>query len=173
MTSHGRGKFRWAMLGSVAEAVVRASLEPVILVGRHCETAWSGERARLLVAVDCSTVDDPVVPVAVEWAKTLGLGVQVAHVVHPLDVASGKTPNPEPNAIARSIAAAGIDTTAEELPGWYVAGTLADAARETPAALIAMRTHAPTGLARASIGSVTMATLSVAPCPVLVVPPTS
>jgi nucleotide-binding universal stress UspA family protein len=172
MTSHGRGKLRWAFLGSVAEAVVRESLEPVILVGRHCDEAWPAPDARLLVAVECSTVDDPVVPVAIEWAKTLGMGVQVTHVVHPLDVAAGETPNPEPAAIAQSIATAGIDATSEEPPGWYIAGTLADAARETPASLIAMRTHAPTGMARVSLGSVTMATVNVAPCPVLVVPPT-
>jgi nucleotide-binding universal stress UspA family protein len=36
MTTHGRGRIRWALLGSVAEEVVRESSDPVLLLGRHC-----------------------------------------------------------------------------------------------------------------------------------------
>ena len=36
MTSHGRGRLRWAVLGSVAETVVASSTRPVVLVGPHC-----------------------------------------------------------------------------------------------------------------------------------------
>ena len=36
MTTHGRGRFRWAMIGSVAEGVVSRSDVPVVLAGPRC-----------------------------------------------------------------------------------------------------------------------------------------
>jgi nucleotide-binding universal stress UspA family protein len=52
MTSHGRGGLRWAVLGSVAEEVIRAAHGPVILVGRRCATEPPPVDGHLLVCVD-------------------------------------------------------------------------------------------------------------------------
>ena len=41
MTSHGRGRLRWAFLGSVAEQVMSESHDPVVLLGRQCGTAMA------------------------------------------------------------------------------------------------------------------------------------
>ena len=50
----------------------------------------------------------------------------------------------------------------------YVAGALADFADDLPAAMIVASSHARTGLARVALGSVTMAVLHQATCPLLV-----
>lgn len=38
MATHGRGGLGRMLLGSVAEAVLKASANPVLLVGEHCRT---------------------------------------------------------------------------------------------------------------------------------------
>jgi nucleotide-binding universal stress UspA family protein len=50
----------------------------------------------------------------------------------------------------------------------FVAGGLADCAADLPAAMMAINTHARTGIHRFVMGSETMAVLHLAPCPVLV-----
>ncbi len=55
------------------------------------------------------------------------------------------------------------------LSSTYVAGAVADYAGDLPAALIAMNTAARTGLARVTLGSVTMGVLHLSDCPLLVI----
>ncbi|HTK15162.1 MAG TPA: universal stress protein, partial [Acidimicrobiia bacterium] len=69
MTSHGRGRVRWAVLGSVAEQVVHETRRPIVLVGRHCRDDWLDDARYMLVCVDGKTVEDPVIPVAIRWAQ--------------------------------------------------------------------------------------------------------
>ena len=85
MTTHGRGRIRWALLGSVAEEVVRESSDPVMLLGRHCRTDWPNNFRKMVVCVDGASAAPAVEPDAVEWAKALGLDVHVVTVIHPLD----------------------------------------------------------------------------------------
>ena len=53
----------------------------------------------------------------------------------------------------------------------FIGGALADFAEEPAATLMVMAAHRHRGLARAALGSTTMAVLNVASCPVLVIPP--
>ena len=170
MTTHGRGSFRWAMLGSVAEQVVRENLKPLLLVGRHCRADWAGDAGLMAVCVDGSERTEPVVPVAAAWARTLGLDVRVVVVRHPLDVEAAMHPSGIGPAIADGFAASGVHATSIELSATFVAGAIADFARELPATLIAMNTHGRAGVARVALGSVAMATVGLAECPVLLAP---
>ena len=170
MTSHGRGTFRWAMLGSVAEEVVRKTREPMLLVGRHCSDAWPGDFRHMLVCVDGSNVADPIIPVATRWAKALGLDARVAHVVHPLDVEGATHPNEVLDAIVEHFVADGVNAVPVVLRGSHTAGAIADFARELPATLVAMNTHARGGMARLALGSVAMGTVGLADCPLLLTP---
>jgi nucleotide-binding universal stress UspA family protein len=170
MTSHGRGRLRWAVLGSVAEQAVHEARRPMLLVGQGCEIDWRPTRECLLVCVDGANVADPIVPVATQWAQALDLPVRVASVMHPLDVEGVTHPNKVVAAIVDHFGAAGLDASAILLRGSYVAGAIADAARDLPATMIAMNTHSRTGAARLALGSVAMATVGLAPCPVLLVP---
>jgi nucleotide-binding universal stress UspA family protein len=51
----------------------------------------------------------------------------------------------------------------------YPAGALADLAESLAVGLVAMNSHARTGVARIALGSVTMGVVGMARCPVLVV----
>jgi nucleotide-binding universal stress UspA family protein len=173
MASHSRGRIGWAVLGSVAEAVTHDSRRPMLVVGRNCREDWPEVMQDLryvLVCVDGSTVHDPVVPIALSWAKALALDVQVARVIHPLDLGGIDAPDYAVNAIAHRFAAAGVDARAVVLDGAHAAGVIADYASELPAALVVMNTHARGGWARMTLGSVAIATVGLAECPVLLVP---
>jgi nucleotide-binding universal stress UspA family protein len=167
MSSHGRGRFRWAVLGSVAEQVVSESRRPILLVGRHCRADWPKEVSHMLVCVDGSTVADPIVPVATRWATALGLDVHVAVVIHPLDFEGVSFPDEAVDAIVARFVAAGVEAAPVVLRGVHTAGAIADYASEVPVALIAMSTHARGGMARFALGSVAMGTVGLAECPLL------
>ncbi len=170
MTSHGRGTFRWAVLGSVAEEVVRKVRKPALLVGPHCNASWPNDFRHMLVCVDGSSVADPVVPVATRWAKALGLDVRVASVIHPLDVEGATHPNPVLDPIVERFEADGVHAAAAVLRDSYTAGAIADFPRELPATLVAMNTHARGGMARIALGSIAMGVVSLAGVPLLLAP---
>jgi nucleotide-binding universal stress UspA family protein len=167
MTSHGRGGLRWSMLGSTAEEVVRRSDRPVLLVGRHCRDDFLGRGTHMLAAIDTAEHATRLAPLAREWATHLGLQMDAAVVVHPLDVESHQRPAPLLDPIVDEFGGAG-NVRATLLSSTYVAGALADHAEELPAAIVAMNTEGRTGLARVALGSVTMGVLHLAACPLLV-----
>ena len=167
MTSHGHGRVMWSMLGSTAEEVVRQSTRPVLLVGRNCHGDFLSPDAHLLTCVDGSEASERIAPTAREWAEQLGLAIDAAFVKHPLDVESAEHPESIVDPIVDAFGGP-EHVRAHLLTGSYVAGTLADLAGDLPAGIIAMSSHGRTGLARATLGSVTMAVLQIAPCPLLV-----
>jgi nucleotide-binding universal stress UspA family protein len=168
MTSHGRGGLRWAMLGSVAEDVVRRSERPVLLVGRHCATDPVARRGPVLLCVDGSASSEFVAPAAAAWADRLGLGLEVAVVVHPLDVPDAEHPEELLDPITERLAAHGVACAPAMLRAGYPAGALADHADSIGASMIAMTTRARRGAGRVALGSVSMGVLGSARCPVLV-----
>lgn len=165
MTTHGRGRLAWAVLGSVAEQVVRDSNAPVLLVGRHCAAAWPTGARRMAVAVDGATAAPPAIPEAIAWAKAFQLEVDVVTVVHPLD---REGPDKVVDAIVHRVESEGVRARRAILRGSYTAGVLADAAVQAEADLVVMSTHARAGAERFALGSVTMGVVGMAPCPVLV-----
>ena len=165
MTSHGRGRLRWALLGSVAEEVVAAANKPIVLVGRHCRAAWPDGLQHLLMCVDGTTATPAVEPVAIEWAEALDLEVHVATVIHPLDTAR---PDALLDEIAGRFETAGLRARTNIIRSSYPAGALADLADAQGASLVAMSNHARTGAARFALGSVTIGVVALAGSPVLV-----
>ncbi len=165
MTTHGRGRVRWALLGSVAEEVVRGSSDPVMLLGRHCRTEWPNNFRKMVVCVDGANAAPAVEPDAVEWAKALGLDVHVATVIHPLDTVG---PDEVLDAIVGRVEAQGLHAHKCVLRSGYPAGAIADFAEGIDADLVAMSSHARTGTARVALGSVTMGVVGMARCPLLV-----
>ena len=170
MASHGRGRLRWAVLGSVAEQVVHETRRPIVLVGRHCRDDWPGDARYMLVCVDGTTVADPIIPIATQWAKALDLDVQVAVVVHPLDLEVGGFPRDVVDAILARFAADAVHATPVALRGTHTAGAIADYVSDSPVAFVAMNTHARGGVGRLALGSVAMGTVGLAECPVLLAP---
>ena len=168
MTSHGRGALRWATLGSVAEDVIRESTEPVVVVGRHCLLDVTPYRTAI-VPVDGSDGDDPVVAVAIEWARDLGLAVRLVQVIHPLDVEGAEHPNKVVRAIADRIREAGVPVEAVLLRSSQIGAAIADDAATITGGIVMMSSHGRTGVGRFALGSVAMHTVAMSPVPVLMV----
>ena len=167
MTSHGRGGLRWGMVGSVAEEVIRHADRPTLLVGRNCRDDSLTGSSHMLVCVDGSDAAAGLAPVASDWAERLKLDLRAVMVVHPLDVESAEHSDVVIGGITEQFG--GPDhVSATMLTSQYPAGTLADYAKDLPAAVIAMCSHGRTGLSRIALGSTTMAVVHQAPCPVLV-----
>jgi len=171
MTTHGRGRFRWAMIGSVAEGVVSQSVVPVVLAGPRCRTESLQAAARVVICVDGTDASLSVVPHACEWARALHRDIEVVFVGHPLDVDGAAHPDMVLGAVAEQVDCEGVAAHPLLLRSTHPAGALVDLAEEASAALLAMTTHTRGGLARVALGSVTMGVLNSAPCPVLVVRP--
>jgi nucleotide-binding universal stress UspA family protein len=165
MTTHGRGRFRWTVLGSVAEQVIHDTSQPVLLVGPHCRSAEPATPGRLLIYVDGSNPDPPVLAPSVEWAKALALDVLVATVIHPLDTVGL---DEMLATMTRRVEADGLRAHWRVVRSSHPAGALADLAVDHHTGLITMTSHARIGAARLALGSVTMGTVGLASCPVLV-----
>ena len=167
MTSHGRGGVRWSMLGSIAEEVIRRADRPMLLVGRRCREDFLTRGDHILACVDRSESSDRVAPVVLEWAERLELKIDAAVVIRPRDVENADDAEMLLHPIVDHFG--GPDrVTATVLTNANVAGALADFADDLPAAMIAMNCYGRTGLARITLGSVTMAVLHLAACPLLV-----
>jgi nucleotide-binding universal stress UspA family protein len=180
MTTHGHTGIEAVLIGSVAERLLRAITGPVLLVGPRCATSDPTQGA-VLVPTDGSSASMAVLEPLAGLVRALPAppDVWVVSVSPPQEFsAASQMPSEDIDeaAAARRVAA----RIQEELgiaPQWDVlhsskpATVLADMARRLPAGLIAMSTHGRSGLARMTMGSVTMATVRHAPCPVLVVRP--
>jgi nucleotide-binding universal stress UspA family protein len=182
MATHGRGGLRTAVLGSVAEQVVRRSSEPLVLVGPACRaTLLPGEVGRLLVCSDGSAFSDTIVSAAASWGARLQLEPWVAEVVAP-DEAVAFPEQPVQNRVVDAAAARLVQLAARlETPtstAWpqvlhgRPSRSILDFAGRLPAAVIAMATHGRSGFARTAVGSVAAEIVRHAPCPVLLTRPT-
>jgi nucleotide-binding universal stress UspA family protein len=171
MTTHGRGRFRWAMIGSVAEGVVSRSDVPIVLAGPRCRTESLQAAGRVVICVDGTDASLSVVPHACELARALHRDIEVVFVGHPLDVEGARHPDMVLGAVAEQVECEGVAAHPLLLRSTHPSGALVDLAEEAPAALLAMTTHTRGGLARVALGSVTMGVLNSAPCPVLVTRP--
>ena len=165
MTTHGRGRVRWALLGSVAEEVLRESASPILLLGRHCRAEWPDNFRKLVLCVDTEIATPAGETDAAEWAKKLGLDVHVTTVIRPLDAGE---PDALLDAIVGRMEAQGLSAHKQVLRSTYAAGAVADFADSIDADLVAMSSHARGGTARVALGSVTMGVVGMARCPVLV-----
>jgi nucleotide-binding universal stress UspA family protein len=171
MTTHGRGRFRWAVAGSVAEEVIREARQPVLLVGPHAVGAWSDPPGQIVVGVDSSPAAAGAVAPAIAWAEALGCELTLGYVAHPLDAGDALLADDFLTPLEKDVRSAGIPLHVRVERGSYVAGVLLDVADEPPATMLVMASRGRAGFARVALGSVTMAVVNGARCPVLVTPP--
>jgi nucleotide-binding universal stress UspA family protein len=170
MTTHGRGRLRWAVAGSVAEALIRGATRPMLLVGPHGGATWSEPVGQVVACVDGSAVSPGAVGAGCEWAGALGSELTLAFVSHPLDTESATHADEILGGVEATARDAGIPFHTRYVRSSYPVGALLDVAAEPPAALLVMGSHGRTGLARVALGSVTMGVVNLSACPVLVTP---
>jgi nucleotide-binding universal stress UspA family protein len=173
MSSHGRGGLGRALLGSVAESVVRESLGPVLLIGPR---AGNSTGNTILATFDGSQLSESILPLAVDWADALGMRLSFAHVIAPDSTTqiAGRDVL-ETNyveSLARRINRPEVAVDWDVLHNKDAGAAIVRYAEDISAAVIAMTTHGRSGLSRIAAGSTAMTVVHRAPCPVLVLRPT-
>lgn len=193
MATHGRGRMAGALVGSVAESVLRHSARPLVVVGPAGRDARLGPDPvaplaipRLVACVDGSEASEEVLPIAAAWADSLGMGLTILFVAEPAPrpsvplgdhVRHGHLTTADAEGhVARLVArwadgAPGVDGVVARDPIGPGAGVQAYL-RANPAGMLAVSTHARTGARRLWRGSVAASIVHVSPVPVLVVPAT-
>jgi nucleotide-binding universal stress UspA family protein len=191
MTTHGRGGLERAWLGSVAEALVRLSPVPVLLV-RPAAAAVPAAFRRILVPLDGSAMGEAVLEHAARLARLdPGAELVLLQVVQPVGsavwvpdaavLASWPTGDlarrDEENArlylrgVADRLDKQGLHVRAGVRVGGTVALAILDAVKEEKVDLVALSTHGRSGLARLALGSTADKVLRGCPVPVLVYRP--
>lgn len=191
MTTHGRSGFAQLWLGSVAEALIRLSSLPLLLL--HPTDAPSDQPpplTEMLIPLDGSPFAEQILGPARQLGNVLGTSYSVLHVVEPQLVlhqhALAIAPvdlDPEDtqrhlataqaylDRIAQQFAPADQPVMARTLIGSHPAATILEAVQAQPHAMLALATHGHSGLKQLLWGSVADKLLRGTTCPLLVYRP--
>jgi nucleotide-binding universal stress UspA family protein len=178
LATHGRGGS--ALLGSVAVSLLERSNQPVVLVGPVARVVTAAD-APIVVAVDGTTRDDVLVPVALGWAARLGRRLDIVTVAEPAPhwYLEGARPRQargpaEPERYVESLAArtegAGVAVAARAI---YDPISVCDGLvpfLDRTAALVVVGSRHRQGLGRMVLGSHSVRIVHDAAVPALVVP---
>jgi nucleotide-binding universal stress UspA family protein len=194
MTTHGRGVIDRAWLGSVADAVVRQSCVPVLLLRASPHDALRGEEPfrHVLLPLDGSTLAERMVKPAVRLARANSARLTVLEIVHPWVMAVRPIAHAHHTANLRDVAvekrsgeaedyvsclAMSVDPQLKDVAADVVVAELSDAAEILKYAaahavdVIALATHGRSGWRRLILGSVADKLIRGADIPVLVLRP--
>jgi nucleotide-binding universal stress UspA family protein len=189
LSTHGRGRLRGALIGSVARSVLQRSSGPLVALGPSADNpGWTPRPRRwpeplsvprIVACVDGSETSEQILPVAMVWAGALGMAMTILTVADdaPGPISGEARPTrygPDGDAeryIAGLVeqwsggAIAGIDGEVVRDPIGPASGLRAHL-DERPAGLVAVTTHARSGLQRALLGAgaASIVHASVAPC---------
>ena len=105
MSTHGRGRLRGAVVGSVARSVVQRSPNAIVVLGPVADNpGWSPRPRswpeplsvpRIVACVDGTETSEQVLPLAATWARTLGMSLRILTVIE--DVPSPVRRESEPS----------------------------------------------------------------------------
>jgi nucleotide-binding universal stress UspA family protein len=191
LSTHGHGRFAGAVIGSVARSLLESTRQPVVAVGPSADRARETvpkppvplSAGPLVACVDGRAASETVIPVAVDWAAALGMSVTILTVAEPVPppLRPGapwrRTIGPDEDADAYverlgdkwSSAVVSVDTHVVYDP--IGAGQGIQAYQdEHPTGLIAVTTHARTGLQRVVFGAGAADIVYWSRTPALVVP---
>lgn len=192
MTSRGQGGLRRLWLGSVADAVIRGSHVPVLLVRPEENPSPQPvlENLRqILVPVDGSALAETILDPAKEMASLAGAELMLVEVIQPLasplesQSASPSRFDAELTSLRRKEAADYLRDLAEECLkagvkamysaplGTNVADTILGLAESSIVGMIALATQGRGGVKRLILGSVADKVIRAAPRPILVYRP--
>ncbi len=189
MATHGRSGLNRFLLGSIAEKVLRASVNPLLLVKANELIVTAGETplTSIVVPLDGSDLAESVLPVVTELAQKLDLEVVLVRAyaipygaysagegfydpVH-LEALLRMLKQETFDYLERTVAAImrkGLTKVSFVAKEGLSADEIIKFARETPANLVAMSTHGRSGVKRWVLGSVTEAVVRHSGDPVLV-----
>ncbi len=163
MTTRAHRGAGHVLFGSVAEETLRRLAAPILLVGPRMQ-AGLPDLAHLVVCLDGSDFSASIVPVASAWGRALDIDVTLVNVADPEQPVDLEQ-------VAAGLEAECGPVAQKFLAGRDAADAIVDFAAGRPGTLLALTSHGRTGLARLAVGSVTMAVVRNAPCPILTVRP--
>lgn len=176
MATHGRTGMGKALLGSVAEDVLKRCDNPVLLLGPSVKEFRTFTGGTMAVTTDGSPISAMILPCAARWAKALSMSVHVIGVTTAGGIPLGGA---DPDALASATSSAvafftehGIAAETETLIGADAADAIEDWTNANPVSMVAMATHGRGGLARTALGSTTIKVVHKVHSPVLVQKPT-
>ena len=177
MTTHARRGPGHALFGSVAEEVLQRVSVPVLLVGLGVPSE-TPELAHLVVGLDGSDYSASILPVAASLTAALDLDLTLVTVVDPTSRrATGAAPGTDGEEtqnlerLAQSLQGDHGRVAIKVLGASDPAHAIVEFAASRPGTMVALTTHGRTGLARLTVGSVTMAVVRNATCPILALRP--
>lgn len=184
MSTHGRTGFGLALLGSVADEVVRHACPPVFLVPAQAVVKSDPLPSTILLPLDGSPLAETAIPVARQFAQNTGASIHLLRVVEPHD--DDESTDEPVSYLPDDIGEQPISRQAAcylerirlrlQLSGTVshcqiAQGNPSDAivriAHEKNADVIVMSTHARTGVERLLHGSVVGQVISKTRCPLL------
>lgn len=179
MASHGRGRMA-AYFGSVASEVLTTSPGPVVICGPNYVPGrfQLEQKGPIIVALDGSQGSEAILAVAEAWSVVFDLPLEVVTVLPPetpsaLAAAVSSGDVLESGYVGAVASGAGKVTARladfEVLHDNHPARAIIDEAKTRNATLVAMATHAPTGLERLRKGSVTAEVIRHSTAPVLAI----
>ena len=188
MASHGRGRLGGALVGSVARSVLLRAAEPMVVLGPSADNpGWSPRPLlwpeplsvpRIVACVDGSDGSEEILPVAMAWGRALDMALTILTVARDVAPASGGEAasdrygeHGDADAYVDALvdrwrdASVEVDGHVERDPIGAASGVRAHLAAR-PAGLVALTTHARSGLQRARLGAqaANIVNASVAPC---------
>jgi nucleotide-binding universal stress UspA family protein len=171
MATHGHTGLGEAVLGSTAEAVLRASTHPFILVGPRCRPQLRTEM-NVLACIDGLEPASSLLGLA-RLARSLEAGVRVVTVTILADgLERDRLVRPELvdhlERLTEELAAQHVKADYEILAGHDIWPAINEAAELLPASLLAVTSHARSGLGRVLLGSEAMTIVRHGPIPVIV-----
>ena len=188
MSTHGRNLFARGILGSVTSRVIHDTDTPVLTITPEKAELYRDHQiklTRIMVPLDGSPLGEIVLSYVEELALRLSLTVSLARVVTPpnlfwMDSYPASLREAEQtmqrkagdylDTVAQRLRRRGLEVEIKVLVG-HPAATLIDYLNGTPHDIIAMATHARTGISRWMLGSVTDALVRGSGDPVIVFTP--
>jgi nucleotide-binding universal stress UspA family protein len=151
MLCHSRGRLARFFVGETASEFVRESPAPVLLIHPN-DSAGPTHVKRVLVPLDGSSLAEKVLGPAAELASAFGTGItllkvgQAGAADNPIDILS------RPRELLKS---RGVSVNSQVLSGKSAAEAIAAEANREAGTIVALSTHARSGLSKLVWGSVT------------------
>jgi nucleotide-binding universal stress UspA family protein len=191
LSTHGRGRVHGALVGSVARSVLQHSAAPMVVLGPDADNpgwerpppGWPEPLSvpRIVACVDGSEASEQVLPLAAAWARGLGMALTILTVVEdappPASGSSEVRDGGAPNAASyiEGLVAqwrphvGSVDGEVVPDPLGPARGVRAHVDRR-PAGLVAVTTHARSGLSRVLLGATAADIVHASSVPCLVAP---
>jgi nucleotide-binding universal stress UspA family protein len=168
MSTHGRSGPSRAVLGSVADRVIRSGAVPVLVVGPSCDPDALERPGPVALCIDGSTRSDEVLDAGLRWARLLGRDARMILVSNPFDGVGRQESAALFERLGDAHAANGVGLTGTDVVNGSVAWGLVTEQDVVKSPLMVISPVARSRWERLLVGSTTLAVLRGATCPVLV-----